>query len=77
ARYWNMVQAYLRTQYPWTSRIETREEPSRKNMIRATINVEPRQRLTVNMTIETTIETSFLESVEIPLILPTAQFHYH
>nr|prf vitellogenin:ISOTYPE=6 [Caenorhabditis elegans] len=76
ARYWNMVQAYLRTQYPWTSRIETREEPSRKNMIRATINVEPRQRLTVNMTIETPMETTVLERVELPFRLPTAQIHY-
>ncbi|KAF1758267.1 hypothetical protein GCK72_014725 [Caenorhabditis remanei] len=76
ARYWNLVQAYLRTQYPWTSRIESREESSRKNVIRATFNVEPRQRQTVNMTIETPVETTVLERVELPFQLPTAQIHY-
>lgn len=75
-KYWNMVQAYLRTQYPWTSRIETRDEPSRGNTIRATFNIEPRQRQTVNMTVETPIETTVVERIELPFQLPTAQIHY-
>uniref|UniRef100_A0A8R1IK39 Vitellogenin n=1 Tax=Caenorhabditis japonica TaxID=281687 RepID=A0A8R1IK39_CAEJA len=75
-RYWSLVQAYLRTQYPWTSRIESREESSRKNVVRALFNIEPRQRQTVNMTIETPMETTVLERFELPFQLPTAQIHY-
>uniref|UniRef100_A0A8R1ELF4 Vitellogenin n=1 Tax=Caenorhabditis japonica TaxID=281687 RepID=A0A8R1ELF4_CAEJA len=75
-RYWSLVQAYLRSQYPWTSRIESREESSRKNVVRALFNIEPRQRQTVNMTIETPMETTALERFELPFQLPTAQIHY-
>uniref|UniRef100_A0A8R1ILT3 Vitellogenin domain-containing protein n=1 Tax=Caenorhabditis japonica TaxID=281687 RepID=A0A8R1ILT3_CAEJA len=75
-RYWSLVQAYLRSQYPWTSRIESREESSRKNVVRALFNIEPRQRQTVNMTIETPMETTVLERFELPFQLPTAQIHY-
>ncbi|CAI2351259.1 unnamed protein product [Caenorhabditis sp. 36 PRJEB53466] len=76
SRYWSLVQAYLRTQYPWTSRIESREESSQGKTIRATFNVEPRQRQTVNMTIETPMEVTAVERVELPFQLPTAQIHY-